>query len=363
MFQPGTQESHYRCCGPQSRPCRGRGSAQRCHRPAMRRRWTAAVDVRGGGPGTRETDALSPENLVGRAHALVLAGGSVFGLGRRGWRRGSALRLGFGLQFGEKIDAHSDCTGRGIIRPGKWRRQNLGTWSAVPRSGNARLAARRSGIRLRIGGCGTRRDGGSLKGGIGSAPWICERDSSSGHWWRSTPSVRTDARRQDLLGLAVRARPGIWRRGTAESAMDLSDPAHDDSRLAGPRRMAAGTNTTLGVVACNADLNTAECRRIAMMAQDGIARALRPAHTPFDGDTVFALASGELPLKTNPFARRKSGASARRPRIAWRAPSPERCTRAARFRRVLRRKPPPPLESQQSMPACMRDAASRKPHL
>ena len=61
-------------------------------------------------------------------------------------------------------------------------------------------------------------------------------------------------------------------------------------------RLQAGTNTTLGVVACNADLSTVECQRIAMMAQDGIARAVRPAHTPFDGDTVFALASAALPL-------------------------------------------------------------------
>ena len=57
-----------------------------------------------------------------------------------------------------------------------------------------------------------------------------------------------------------------------------------------------GANTTLAVVACNADLSTAECKRLAMMAQDGIARAVRPAHTPFDGDTIFAVASGELAL-------------------------------------------------------------------
>jgi L-aminopeptidase/D-esterase-like protein len=58
----------------------------------------------------------------------------------------------------------------------------------------------------------------------------------------------------------------------------------------------AGANTTLGVVASNADLTTVECKRVAMMAQDGIARAVRPAHTPFDGDTIFALASAELPV-------------------------------------------------------------------
>jgi L-aminopeptidase/D-esterase-like protein len=84
--------------------------------------------------------------------------------------------------------------------------------------------------------------------------------------------------------------------GPPLSAMDLSDPAPDESRLMAIGRLQPGANTTLGVVACNADLSTAECKRVAMMAQDGIARAVRPAHTPFDGDTVFAVASGELEL-------------------------------------------------------------------
>jgi L-aminopeptidase/D-esterase-like protein len=85
-------------------------------------------------------------------------------------------------------------------------------------------------------------------------------------------------------------------RGAPREPMDLSDPAPDESRLKAVGRLAAGTNTTLAVVACNAALSTAECKRVAMMAQDGIARAIRPAHTPFDGDTVFALASAALQL-------------------------------------------------------------------
>ncbi|HXC21052.1 MAG TPA: P1 family peptidase, partial [Steroidobacteraceae bacterium] len=85
--------------------------------------------------------------------------------------------------------------------------------------------------------------------------------------------------------------------GPPKSTMDLSDPAPEESRLAWAlRRLQPGANTTLAVVACNADLSTAECKRVAMMAQDGIARAVRPAHTPFDGDTIFAVASGELQL-------------------------------------------------------------------
>jgi L-aminopeptidase/D-esterase-like protein len=84
------------------------------------------------------------------------------------------------------------------------------------------------------------------------------------------------------------------------AGMDLRDPIADGSRLAELGRLQAGANTTLGVVACTADLSTAECKRIAMMAHDGIARAVRPAHTPFDGDTVFALASGAAALARAP---------------------------------------------------------------
>jgi L-aminopeptidase/D-esterase-like protein len=81
--------------------------------------------------------------------------------------------------------------------------------------------------------------------------------------------------------------------------MDLSDPLPDASRLRSLGRSQAGLNTTLGVVACNADLSTVECKRVAMMAHDGIARAVRPAHTPFDGDMIFSLASGKLALSAN----------------------------------------------------------------
>jgi L-aminopeptidase/D-esterase-like protein len=75
---------------------------------------------------------------------------------------------------------------------------------------------------------------------------------------------------------------------------DVGNPAPDESRMFAQGRLHPGANTTLGVVACSAALTTAECTRVAMMAQDGIARAVRPAHSLLDGDTVFALASGTI---------------------------------------------------------------------
>ena len=76
----------------------------------------------------------------------------------------------------------------------------------------------------------------------------------------------------------------------------VRDPLPDQSRLADLGRLQPGANTTLAVIACNGDLGHAECKRVAMMAHDGMARAVRPAHTPFDGDTVFALGGGQVPL-------------------------------------------------------------------
>jgi L-aminopeptidase/D-esterase-like protein len=82
--------------------------------------------------------------------------------------------------------------------------------------------------------------------------------------------------------------------------MDCSDPMPELSRLDSMGRLQAGANTTLVVVASTARLTVAECKRVAIMAQDGIARAVRPAHLPFDGDTVFALASGAVELTDGP---------------------------------------------------------------
>ena len=87
--------------------------------------------------------------------------------------------------------------------------------------------------------------------------------------------------------------------GGPHASLRAIDPLPDQSRLSELNRTQAGANTTLAIIGCNADLSTVECKRVAMMAQDGIARAIRPAHTPFDGDTVFALASAASALPAN----------------------------------------------------------------
>jgi L-aminopeptidase/D-esterase-like protein len=270
--------------------------------------WAAAVDVRGGGPGTRETEALAPENLVGRAHAVVLAGGSVFGLaaadGVAAWL--STQRVGLQLRPGSPAIPIVPCAVLHDLGNGGDK-----NWGLSPPYRDLGLhACREAGTEFALGSVGAGRGAmaGLVKGGIGST----SLDLHGGLMVGALVAVNSvgSALMPDgktYWAWAFELAEEFGGGGPPRQVMDLSDPAPNESRLLAIGRLARGANTTLGVIACNADLDTVECKRVAMMAQDGIARAVRPAHTPFDGDTVFALASGELPLEENPFRAAQVG--------------------------------------------------------
>ncbi len=259
--------------------------------------WCAAVDVRGGGPGTRETDALAPHNLVGRAHAVVLAGGSVFGLAAADGVAAalSHERVGLSLRPGSPSIPIVPAAVLHDLGNGGDKR-----WGLEPPYRHLGVqAAAAAGADFALGAVGAGRGAmaGLIKGGIGSA------SIELGDGLIVAALVAVNAIGSALMpdGQTYWAWPfeldcEFGGRGAPRTPMDLSDPAPDQSRLLALGRLQAGANTTLAVVACNADLHHVECQRVAIMAQDGIARAVRPAHTPFDGDTVFALASAALPL-------------------------------------------------------------------
>jgi L-aminopeptidase/D-esterase-like protein len=121
---------------------------------------------------------------------------------------------------------------------------------------------------------------GVMAGGVGSASILLEHGLVVGALVAVNP-------------VGAVSRDGGWRAGEG-------DPFPDQSRLAQMGRLQPGANTTLAVVACNARLDKSEAKRLAIMAQDGLARAIRPVHTPFDGDVVFALASGAIALDALP---------------------------------------------------------------
>jgi L-aminopeptidase/D-esterase-like protein len=262
--------------------------------------WAASVDVRGGGPGTRETDALASENLVGRAHALVLAGGSVFGLAAADGVAASLSMQGIGLQLRSKSPAIPIVPSAVLHDLGNGGDKNWGLSPPYRELGIRAIAAAGTDFALGSVGAGRGAMAGLLKGGIGSA----SVDLHDGLMVGALVAVNSvgSALMPDgktYWAWAFELGEEFGGGGPPRDAMDMGDPAPDESRLLAIGRLTPGANTTLAVVACNADLNTVECKRVAMMAQDGIARALRPAHTPFDGDTVFALASGELVLEKN----------------------------------------------------------------
>ncbi|MGA2187373.1 MAG: P1 family peptidase [Steroidobacteraceae bacterium] len=267
--------------------------------------WPAAVDVRGGGPGTRETEALAPENLIGRAHAVVLAGGSVFGLAAADAVAATLSAGGIGLNL-KRGSPPVPIVPAAVLH-------DLGNggdkaWGADPPYRRLGLEAMHAaGPEFSLGSIGAGRGAmaGLIKGGLGSASidlglgvivgaLVAVNSVGSALMPDGTTYWAWPFELEDEFGGCKPAAAPL-KAGPASAG----DPAPDDSRLLALGRLEPGANTTLGVVACSAALTTAECKRVAMMAQDGIARAVRPAHTPFDGDTVFALAGSAVVLDEN----------------------------------------------------------------
>lgn len=255
-------------------------------------RAVAGVAVAGGGPGTRETDLLSPDTLVDAIDAITLSGGSVYG-----------------LNAADAVVAELGAQGRGyVIAPGLktapivpgailFDLANGGDkdWGSDPPYARlARTALAGAGLEVALGNAGAGRGAraGALKGGQGSASVV----TSDGLTVGALACVNS------IGSLIVPGTRSFWA-GALEHAGEFGGLGQQAARgVAGEDwglAKASGApreNTTLAVVATDAVLSKAECRRLAVMAQAGLARAIRPIFTPFDGDVVFALATGKQPL-------------------------------------------------------------------
>ena len=253
------------------------------------RPFVAALDIRGGAPGTRETDLLAPHRLVPAVDALVLAGGSAFGLDAASGVA-DALRLqGRGFRAGP---ATVPIVPAAIL----FDLANGGdkTWASNPygRLGQAALANARADFALGSVGAGTGAMTATLMGGLGSASLVLQTGITIGALvavnafgevtWPSTRAFLAGALEigEEFGGLGPLAA--------------RFDPAEPRARKSGPE--GPGANTTIGIVATDAALDKACARRMAEVAQDGLARAIFPAHTLSDGDLVFAVATGDRPL-------------------------------------------------------------------
>jgi len=244
-------------------------------RPAV-----AAVDSRGGGPGTRETDALAPGATVEAVHAIVLSGGSAYGLaaadGVMDWLRaaGRGYRVGAALVPIVPAAILFDLL---TPEPRDWQAP---PWRAL---GEAAAAAAARGFALGNAGAGLGARAGAIKGGLGTASFAGP-DFTVGAL-AAVNSMGT------VLMPGTRCFWTWWLEQQGEFG-GLAPPSLRPGPLGFDFAGAVPRNTTLGVIATDAALDRAQARRIAIMAQDGIARAIRPAHGPLDGDTVFVLSTG-----------------------------------------------------------------------
>ena len=252
-------------------------------------RAVAAVDVRGGAPGTRETDALEPHNLVDAVDAIVLSGGSVYGLDAAGGVAAALGAMGRGYSL-----ANSHLVAPVVPAAILFDLTNGGVkdWGAEPpyrALGIAALKAASADFALGNAGAGLGARAGAYKGGVGSVSAVDEDGLVVGALVAANP-----------LGSPLVPGSGVFwaqpfalgdelgtRRPFPEGPLEADWPADSKTGPLPPR-----ANTTIGVVATNAALTPAEAKRVAMMAQDGYARACRPMHTAMDGDVVFALATG-----------------------------------------------------------------------
>lgn len=262
--------------------------------------WTAGVDVRGGGPGGRETAALEPQNMVGQLHALVFAGGSVFGLGAADAVAAALSVEGVGLHLRPKAPAIPIVPAAVLHDLANDGEKDWGLEPPYRRLGFEALAAAAEAFDQGRAGAGVGAMAGVLPGGLGSASLVLGDGLIVAALVVANPigSVyMPDGRTFWSWPWEVEGEFGGHR---PDVQQPVSEPIPELSRLDSMGRLQAGANTTLVAVACNARLTTAECTRLAIMAQDGIARAVRPAHLPFDGDTVFAMASGAQEIAEGP---------------------------------------------------------------
>ncbi|MXN53602.1 peptidase T4 [Shinella sp. AETb1-6] len=253
-----------------------------CEEPAI-----AAVQVLGGAPGTRETDLLEPHNTVQTVDAVVLSGGSAFGLDAASGVQAGLREAGRGFAVGPH---HIPIVPAAIL----FDLMNGGDkdWGRYPpyrELGYAALAAAAEDFETGSTGAGTGALTATFKGGLGSASSVLDNGFTVG------ALVAVNALGSATVGDSRHFWAAPFEEDGEFGGLGLPAPFPPEARL--PRtkmsRNPTGTeNTTIAVIATDAILTKAEAKRLAIAAHDGFTRALWPAHTPFDGDLVFALATG-----------------------------------------------------------------------
>ncbi|MGH6860402.1 MAG: P1 family peptidase [Phyllobacterium sp.] len=252
-----------------------------CDTPA-----TAAIQVLGGAPGTRETDLLEPHNTVESVNALVLSGGSAFGLDCASGVQAALREKGIGFAVGDQ---------RVPIVPGAILFDLLNggdkDWGRFPpyrEWGYEAVQSASHDFSLGTHGAGTGATVAGLKGGLGSASTILDNGTVLG------ALVAVNALGSVTVGKSRHFWAAPFEIGREFGGLGLPHPLPADATAVRTKfsEEARNASTTIGIVATDLILTKAEAKRLAIAAHDGFARAIWPSHTVFDGDLVFALATG-----------------------------------------------------------------------
>ena len=263
--------------------------------------FSTAVDVRGGGPGTRETDMLSLENSIGRADAIVLSGGSAFGLDacsevqdllrqdNKGYKVGKAIvplvpgAVIFDLNINDKPYVNT-----------------IGEYSPWRILANKAYKSANRDFLLGSFGAGCGATTATLKGGQGSSSW--SQTFSNGEKYTVGAIVINNAVGNPLLNEGPHFLSAHLEFDDEFGGYGVCNDLYDNILRAKRLPQSIGkteifdhisSNTVIGVVATDAPLTRANLKRLAIMAHDGIARSLSPAHTPMDGDTIFSITTSQ----------------------------------------------------------------------
>ena len=249
------------------------------------RAFVASVDVMGGAPGSRETELLAPDKMVHEVDALVLSGGSAFGLDAASGVMDALAARGRGFTVGDAVIPIVPAAILFDMLNGGDKAWGRNPYCAL---GEAALDAATEDFALGSVGAGTGALTATLKGGLGSASLVLPGGITVGALVaaNATGSV-TVGKRENFWAAPYEMDDEFGGRGMYPGPVSFAESSLT-KRSSAPQI----ANTTIAIVATDAVLTKAQCKRLAVAAQDGIGRAAVPAHTPVDGDLVFALSTG-----------------------------------------------------------------------
>ena len=266
---------------------------------------TAAVDISGGAPGSRELGVLQPESLVGAVDAVVLSGGSVYGLGSADAVSTALGARGRGYRLREGAPPAPIVPAAILFDLANGGDKDWGEDPPYARLGRAALDSCTPDFALGSVGAGCGAWAGTLKGGLGSASAVTGDGLTVGAIAAVNSFGSVVAEDGESFWAAPFELDGEFGGGRAKLR------AAPDAWPHAKRDPAERENTTICAVATDAALTPVECRRVAVMARAGLARAIRPVFTPYDGDIIFALATGRLAVEEpRPWAVTRIGALA-----------------------------------------------------